>query len=171
MKFRDEIPGSESKSFLRLKDGESAAGVFRGDPYEFFVLWENKQATVVQEGTPGAKFRFRINFIIKMPNGAYEARILEQGSTVYKDLKAIHKEYNLEQTAVKITRQGSTMNDTHYSLMPLRAPVTEEVGKVKLLGLIQTKPPKSEPAKEAIWEPDDNFGPTPPSDSADDLPF
>lgn len=161
MKFRDEVPGTSDQSFLKLKDGESVAGVFRGELYDFFAAWNNKVSSVVPEGAPGAKFRFRINFITKGPAG-YVAKVLEQGSTVYRDLKTLHEEYDLEQTVVKITRHGSTMNDTSYSLMPLRTPVTEEVKNVPLLDLrhkqTSGKPSSASDIHRDFGDPPPDFG-------------
>lgn len=119
MKFRKNLPEQGgSGNFLKLKDQESVTGIFRGNLYEFFVIWENKKATQVPEGTPGAKFRFRINFVVK-EGTTYVPKILEQGRVVYDALAAIHEEYHLEQTIIKITRNGSGLNDTTYALLPL----------------------------------------------------
>ena len=118
MKFRKDLPESAgSKNFLKLKDQESVSGIFRGQLKEFFVIWENGKSRPVPEGTPGAKFRFRVNFVMKDGSG-YTPKIMEQGRIVYDALAAIHEEYNLEQTIVKITRNG-TGTDTTYSLLPL----------------------------------------------------
>lgn len=118
MKFRKDLPEPQGNgSFIKLKDQESVSGIFRGKIYEFFVIWENKKAKIVPEGTPGSKFRFRINFVIK-EGTTYVPKVLEQGRTVYDSLAAIHEEYNLEQTLIKITRKG-TETDTTYSLLPL----------------------------------------------------
>ena len=38
---------------------------------------------------------------------------------VYNSLKAINADYNLEGHFMKITRHGSTMNDTEYMIMPV----------------------------------------------------
>lgn len=120
MRFRDEseIPDAGGQNFVKLKDGESATGVFMGEPYEFFTVWKDKKSTVVAEGTPNAKFRFRLNLVIKAKVG-YEAKLFEQGPTVYRRLLKLNQEFNgLENLVVKITRHGSTINDTEYTIDP-----------------------------------------------------
>lgn len=119
MKFRNDIPesGGGSKNFLKLKDKESVSGIFLGDLHEYFVVWEGQKSRVVPEGTDGAKFRFRVNFVVK-ESSVYVPKIFEQGLTVYRQLAELNEEYGLEQIVIKITRNG-TGTDTTYSLLPL----------------------------------------------------
>lgn len=126
MEFRKDLPESGSKHFLKLKDKESISGIFMGNLYEFFILWENKKSREVAEGTPDAKFRFRINFVSK-EGAVYVPKIFEQGSIVYRQLAELHEEYDLEKTVIKITRNGMG-TDTTYSLLPLlKQVITKEV--------------------------------------------
>lgn len=149
MKFRkpEEMPtGGGSKNFLKLKDKESISGIFRGDIHEFFVLWEGGKSQTVEEGVPGARFRFRVNFVTK-EGSAFVAKIFEQGLTVYQQLAELHTEYDLEQTTVKITRNG-TGTDTTYSLLPLlKAAPTKET--LKYLDTMELLPLEANGAKEA----------------------
>jgi hypothetical protein len=119
MKFRDNLPeqGSGSKNFLKLKDRESVTGVFCGDIREFFGIWENSKMTEVPEGTPKAGFRFRVNFVVKEGSN-YIPKIFENGVSVYRQLAELNEEYPLEETVVKITRNG-TGTDTTYSILPM----------------------------------------------------
>ena len=154
MKFKntDELPeGGGSKHFLKLKDKESVQGIFRGDLHEFYVLWENGKSREVMPGTPGAKFRFRINFVIKESTG-YVAKIFEQGLVVYNQLRELHDEYELDKIVVKITRNG-TGTDTTYSALPLlKQAITKETMKfldtMPLLPLVSEKASESESAPE-----------------------
>jgi hypothetical protein len=140
VKFRTDLPESGgSKNFLKLKDKESISGIFMGDLHEFFVLWEAGKSREVPEGTPGAKFRFRINLVVK-EGAVYVPKIFEQGSVVYKDLAAIHEEYPLDTIVVKITRNG-TGTDTTYNLLPLlKQAITKETAAhlktIELLPLV-----------------------------------
>lgn len=118
----------DSKNYIRLKDGENVTGVFAGDIYEFAKHWVNNRSEVCKgDSCPLCKssgkrgsFRFRINLIVRGSSGAYEAKIFEQGWKVYKNLRDLNEEYPLEHTIVKITRQGSQMNDTTYSVLPVK---------------------------------------------------
>jgi hypothetical protein len=118
MKFRRDIPEpSGAKNFLKLQDKESVFGVFRGMPKEYFVIWgEDKRSREVPEGTPGAKFRFRINLFIK-EGTVWVPKIFEQGLQVHMQLVELSDEYDLENTVVKITRNGKE-RDTTYSILP-----------------------------------------------------
>lgn len=170
MKFRDmpDQGSGQGGSFLKLKNKESATGVFLGEPYEFFQIWENGKTRVVTEGTPKASFRFRLNFIVKEGNG-YVAKIFENGPTVYRDLKAIHQEYNLEDTVVKITRHGEKL-ETTYTVMPVKGQVTPEVKRVKLLDL-EVNQPKPEGFNRSEPESIDTFSSAPMPDNYDEIPF
>lgn len=138
LKF-DKDPKTEGGKFIKLKDGETVTGILRGTVKDFYVLWENKVSTHVPEGTPKAKFRFRVNMITWDDKGNLEARILEQGPTLYKSLKELSQDYALDRTAIKIKRSGSGMNDTEYTIIPLPKPPSEAmmsaIEKVELLSL------------------------------------
>jgi hypothetical protein len=127
MQFREDNSGGvSSESFLKLKDKDTVTGVFRGEPYDFMQHWVGNRSTPCTEdkSCPHCKdgnkpsFRFRINFIVKA-EGAYKAMIFEQGWTVYTDLRALNKDYSLEKYAMKITRSGTTKNDTKYTILPV----------------------------------------------------
>jgi len=130
MKFRDfskSNGGANSKHFVRLEDGKSITGVFRGNPFEFYQHWQNNRSTLcVGRATcplckdDKASFRFRINFVTS-ENGAHVAKIFEQGVKVYKKLAALHgADYDLEKTTVRITRSGSGKSDTEYEIVPVK---------------------------------------------------
>ena len=129
MQFKRLAETGSGKNFIRLKDGESVVGVFRSDPHDFRVHWDHGQSIeCVGAGCPQCKagsksaFRFRINFITQ-ENGAYVAKIFEQGKAVYMALGALHSSgYDLTKTVVSITRTGSGKNDTQYNVLPLPPP-------------------------------------------------
>jgi hypothetical protein len=131
MKFKtdNELPeGGGSKNFLKLKDKESVQGIFRGDLHELFIFWENGKSREVEPGFQGAKFRFRVNFVMK-EGAVYVPKIFEQGLTVYNQLRELNEEYGLEEIVVKITRNG-TGTDTTYSVLPLlKQTLSKEVMK------------------------------------------
>jgi hypothetical protein len=118
MKFKDHSSdsGGDKLPYLKIKDGEKVAGVFKGEIHEFGLIWEGKK--VVPIGTTGSSFRFRINFITK-EGASYVAKVMEQGATVYNMLKDLNESYPLEETVVEIRRSGSTKDDTRYSILPL----------------------------------------------------
>lgn len=128
MKFRDDIKTGGPTNIVKLKDKESIAGVPRGEPYECYVLWENKVKTEVDPGTSGAKFHFRINFVVK-EGSSYVAKILEGGAQIYKQLATLSKEWDLPETVIIISREGTDL-DTEYTVMPA--------------------PPKQQPSKESL---------------------
>lgn len=144
-------PRSESfKNYLKLKSGESAKGVFRGEPFDFRQHWHNNRSAVCTgtdcilcaEGN-NSSFRFRINFVTN-ENGTYTAKVFEQGGKTYDALRSLHEsDYDLERTVIKITRSGSR-NDTTYSVVPVpRGDVTDEMEKkiseVKLNDLVKSQ--------------------------------
>jgi hypothetical protein len=131
MEFKDF---NGSKNILKIKSGESATGVFRGNPKDFRQHWKDNKSTVCtgrdtcdlcKAGEKSA-FRFRINFVTR-ENGALLAKVFEQGKSLYEQLKLLNKEIDLEKTSIKITRQG-TGTQTTYMLIP-GAQITEEQDK------------------------------------------
>lgn len=168
-KFRDNVETGGGGEFIRLKDKESVYVIFMGEPYEFLSLWKDGTYQSVPEGTPKGKFRFRMNAVVKEADGTYAPKIFEQGATIYNTLKVLNDEYQgLDTVIVKITRQGSSMNDTEYQILPLRQeipPATRSaLSKIKLLKLEHGKQPSNSV--------DPSFG-KPPEEFQDDaeLPF
>lgn len=127
MKFKSITTSGGSKNYLKLKDKEFVKGIFRGEPEEFYVKWENGKSSSVPEGTEKASFRFRLNFVTN-ENGTYVAKIWESSATVYQALAALSQDYNLEETVVKISRNG-TGTDTIYMVTPLPDKVSEAMKK------------------------------------------
>lgn len=169
MHFKDR-PQAESTNllpFLKLKDGDKVYGVFKGDIYEYHQIWAEKK--VVPAGTPGAAFRFRINFIVK-DGASYVAKVLEQGGTVYDFLKDLNESYPLETTVVEIKRTGSGKDDTRYSILPLpqaKQPTPQAwslINKVKLHHLQHSAVVSPEPDFDL---PHDTQGP----EGFEDIPF
>lgn len=129
MKFPDaggsSGPGSGSKLFVKLGDGDKITGLFRGDPKVFRTHWvDNKshkctgrETCVHCKNGDKSKLRFRLNFITK-ENGVLVAKIFEGSGNGYYDLKELHENgYDLEQTIINITRTG-LKQDTRYSFIP-----------------------------------------------------
>lgn len=170
MNFKDLPETGGSKWYLKLKDKESVAGVFRGNPHEFYVVWENGKSNVVDESNPDGKFRFRINFVVKEGDN-YAPKIFENSRTVYEMLKELSKEYDLETTVIKITRSGSG-TDTTYSLLPLlkqalTPEATAHLAGLQLLELApKTAPPQSMSERLGVK----NHAPA-GVDTSEELPF
>ncbi len=139
---RDIPAGNGSSMFLKIKDGESVKGIFRGEPYEFFQVWENGRSRMVEPNNPEGKSRFRCNFIVQ-EDGKFVAKTFEFGLTVYNQMADINEEYELETTKVKISRRGSG-KDTEWSLLPLlKEPIPPKVLKeieAVQLNVLEQKP-------------------------------
>jgi hypothetical protein len=179
MRFKQTVQTNNSGTFLKLKAGESARGIFSGDPYEFKVHWNAGKTTPCLEvncpqcnaGNKSA-FRFTINVIVK-ENEAYVAKIFEQGISVYDALKSLHEGgYDLEKHVMKISRQGSTKDDTTYAIVPLpNGQINAEMAlKLKDVKLHPLNPQKQqEPSNIGSWETpkDSDFVPN----ESSELPF
>ncbi len=152
MQFKSGGGESEdSKNYVRLKDGETVTGVFAGEIYEFSKHWVMNRSEVCKgDGCPlcissgkRGSFRFRINLVVKTPQGPHglEPKIFEQGWKFYKQLRELNEEYPIEDTIVKITRQGSQMNDTTYSVLPVKDCLVKPdlAAKIKSISLIDLR--------------------------------
>lgn len=164
----------EKSVFLKLKDGESAVGVFRGELHEFYSRKDGQKNVPCNPDDLGAKFRFKINFVIN-DNGQYVAKIWEQGAKMHETLEQFNNDYPLENTIVKISRKGDKL-ETTYTILPnpkghLVSPIMEDaLSKVQLHDL----------RKGTVPEDGANYGPAPedfgqghPADDLphDDIPF
>lgn len=178
MKFKENSGAMDSKNYLRLKDKESATGVFAGDFYEYRQHWVTNKSALCSEDNlcahcaQGLKssFRFRINFITKDKDGIYQPMVFEQGWTVYNAMRDLHNEYDLEKHIVKITRSGSGPTDTAYSILPIKnGTVTPE--SAKALSKIDLQDLKHKNDPDIIHLPANNFVPAPAFDSDEAIPF
>jgi hypothetical protein len=176
MKFKD-TNNAGSKDYLKLKPSEPTRGIFMGDPYEYRIHWVNGK-TVNCESPNGcaqcdlgnrSSFQFKINVIVK-ENEAYMAKIWQQGITVYNALKALHADYNLEKHVMKLTRNGTTKDDTTYSIIPVKDGQIniEMAGKlkdIKLHNFGNTPQQGFSPDVEPFQTPDDSdFIPNEPTE-------
>lgn len=139
MQFREDLQEDGSSHFLKLKDKEKVKGVFAGDVYDFRQHWVKTERVNKSEMCMGhgcqycahgdrPQFRFRINFIIfdEKTNQPF-VKIFEQGVNVYKQLRELNREFPLNNYIVKITRSGSTRQDTEYSVIPSPSPLTQNI--------------------------------------------
>jgi hypothetical protein len=101
-----------------------------------------------------------VNVLVE-ENGAYVAKMLEQGGTLYDSIAAIAEEYALDDYIMRLSRKGKGKDDTVYSIVPAKdGKITKEQKKqfdaIKLLdvkpkndfeaksSLVTNPPPKSE---------------------------
>lgn len=170
MKFRndDELPkgeGSGGGVFIKLGDGQSVKGVFQGDPIDFMNAFK-----------PGDKpsFRFRINLVVK-ENGAYVAKIFENGITVYRSLRALSETgYELDKHWYVISRSGNTKDTTSYSILPApKGDLTpEDMIHVKSIRLNDLTPKaKGGSAPKMTNEEKSSQDSNAPADPDGDIPF
>jgi hypothetical protein len=138
LKFDQEPVTGGGGNYIKISDGESVTGVLRGEVKTAYILWgDDKVKQVVDRGTPGARFTFTVNMVVFDAKGNLEAKLLEHGAKMYKELKALSEEYDLENTVIKIKRTGSTMNNTVYSIMPLaKAMQPATIAKLEALELL-----------------------------------
>jgi hypothetical protein len=116
-----DVPTSEGNgisNFLKISDGQSATGVFRGECHEFWQSWpKGGQKQVFSEPMPGSQTRFRANFIVH-EEGKFVARVWEFGLKVYNMLAEIGENYDLDNTKIKISRRGNDKS-TQWIILPL----------------------------------------------------
>ena len=129
--------------YLRLKGGESAIGIFVGQPRVFYKSFKTKE----ERDTPGPagsdfKWRFQINFLTK-EDGKEVMKIFEQGMAVRSTLKAVKEEYGLD-CVYKIVRKGSGIDDTEYSILFKEALTPERLTQIKSIPLNELKPSGSD---------------------------
>lgn len=166
MKFKGPEKKTDGKHYLRLKDGDQIIGVFRGQPYEFYEIFNQGE---VPKSTQGATYRFRVNFITKEGSN-YVAKIFQNGTRILGKMQRVNQVYNgLENVAVILSRTGSTKDDTMYDViaLPDKQQPTEEGWK--LINQVPLHDVTNGHEKSSISEP--SFDQTPMPDEHDEIPF
>ena len=171
-KSRPKQASGGGDQFLKLIDGESVVGVFRGKIHTFYNKWVNGKSELASPDDPQAKCRHRVNVVIVVDNKPV-ARVFEFSDPVYDQLAEINNEYPLESIKIKITRMGIDKN-TRYSFIPLaKQPVNiKAIEQVELHILNKNQGPEIPSA-----EPPPGWSDFPPPDEepnfedASEIPF
>lgn len=155
-----------SKTFLKVGDGNSVVGVFKGDPETFYRIYEDGKYKIVPKSDVNGKFTFQMNVIIR-ENEELVAKLFQGNWHNLEDLKALHKEYNLEETCIKISQTGERQSK-RISFMPMikQKPDQDEIKKIKLL---DAKPRSNQQAN--IGYGDVSGYDSPPLPAFDEIPF
>lgn len=148
-----ELPkwsNSVSQHLLKVEDGKSVIGTFRGDVHRYYEHWVNNRSALCtrnngscqacqseDEAARKARGRFRINFIMKDPTtGEPVAKILEGGKKLYEQLEAINKECPIDSVWVKISRSGTRQNTQWFvNVVPGEKGMLTSEQKSKVLGV------------------------------------
>lgn len=174
MKFNKnhKVPAVKSDKFLKFEDGETKHVVLAGEIFEFYMKWVNGKSVPSNPQDPDAKVRFKVNAIVS-EEGKLIPKIWEFPLTVYNQLADINSEYPLEETKLKVTRQG-TGTDTVYHILPLlkeKVPASIKSIELNVLGNSKPKNPKHDPShwEEGLEEAPEWNEPMP--DGNDEIPF
>ena len=136
--------------YLKLTDGQSVIGCFRGEIFSFKAKWNGKS----YDPDPSGPTRYKCNFITK-DDGKLIAKVFEFPGSVYETLYAINESLPLETQWIKISRKGM-QKDTVWHVFPIGAVGGHlaEVAKVPLntLGVAQKK--EDVPIPEEPWSPE-----------------
>lgn len=148
--------GSGKDDFLKLKDGDKINVVFRGEIYEFYQIWVfGGEKQIFDHRVKGSSARFKANVVLTPIQGQPVVKIWEFGTMVYNQLADINEVYPLEKTVVRISRTGSTKDNTSYGVLPI---LSESVS-LSILEKVKLHVLNNKPKQEA-----------PPMPSHDDMP-
>lgn len=107
-----EIGFSSDAGFVKIESGQSMAGVLRGAPVFFKQVWnEGEEKQVFSMDHQGGAKRFRMNFLT-YSDGQWSALILENGPRLYAQIEEENSMRPIENSVVKLTRNGSGKNTT-----------------------------------------------------------
>lgn len=171
MKFKDYSQESHNRSdlFLKLEDGKSISGVFRGEIFEFWQIWPKGGAKqVFDKPTPGARVRFKVNFV----DEHLKPWILEFPLTVHNQLADINNTMPLERTKVKLVK-STGQSFVPYNIIclgPIPAEGLKKIEAVKLNVLDGTQKPKEDVRPPEQWPETPDFDDS-PMPGEDDIPF
>lgn len=126
------------ENFIKLKDGESVTGVLRGEEIQKWQKFNNRTKRYEESShDDGGQFKFLINFIVK-DNEEYKAKWLQGTWKTRKKIKALAQTKDLSLHPITVSRKGSTMSDTEYTVTvgsPLSEKTLQIVNSVDLLTL------------------------------------
>lgn len=113
-------------SYLKLEDGQSINGVFRGEVYQFYQHWPPGGEKIVSDKPfPGGSMRFKANFVV-YENKRFIAKVFEFTATTNNALANLAKVCDIRKTKVMISRNG-VGKKTQYTVLPvLNEPLTDE---------------------------------------------
>lgn len=126
----DDVQAGKSGSgagFLTLKDGDAKKiHILDDQPHSFMSVYFNgvkRGATIDPDNSPvkgvkgfDARKRHAINVF---DYDDKKIKVLAGSPTLFNQIKAVHKEWgSLEEVDLKISRSGSGMQDTKYSVVP-----------------------------------------------------
>lgn len=111
-----------TKTFLQIKDGDTIKAVFVGDSVKYYSKWENKKELSSPTLLDGYSERYKSNVIVN-ENGELTTKIWSFSGATRDKLADIDSTYPLDQTLVKITRTGSSKEDTDYKVLALVGPL------------------------------------------------
>lgn len=111
-----------SDLLIKLKGGDSVEGVLLGDPIEYYAYFKDeggkKKMVVGVDGDGVSKYRFRVNFAVNTPAG-WVAKILEGATQINNAIADVAGAgYDLSETVLKLSREGSGQFDTKYRIVP-----------------------------------------------------
>jgi len=174
-----------TKNYIKFKDGSSVKGIFRGAPQVMRKHWIDKKPTLCDgpncdlcASGDKPRFSFRLNMVVK-EGSEYVAKIFEQGWTVYNQMRDLNVEFPLEKTIVSVTRRGSGISDTSYTILPVNggvvtAALEAEISKIELFDLDpkqETKDQVRQETSEAVSNLIAASNAVGKSATFDDLPF
>lgn len=174
MKFKGGSSGGGSGlPFLKIKDGETIHAVFRGEPLEGYSNFQTKEWFPLEAGKqPGTTYRFRVNVIVK-EGASYVAKVWEQGYERQQDIYRLVEDADqffskkLKDVVVAITRNGSTKDDTKYSMR--LAKQQPEAATWKVIDAVKLNDLDSSPTTRGMSEPPEYNDPMP--EAEDELRF
>jgi hypothetical protein len=85
-----------------------------------YKKWVGGKGLECAPDDPDAGLSFKVNAIVD-EDGAllFRKSLGVWHHHLYRDLAAVHSEYPLTETKIKVTREGSTKDDTTYTILPL----------------------------------------------------
>jgi hypothetical protein len=168
LKFPKKESEGSSALFFKLKDGDIKTGVLRGEVFEYAALWKDRRSVVVPVGTPGSKCRYRINIVVH-EEGKFLAKIWEFSQTICNQLAALAEEYDMSITKIKISRKGSTIQDTEYSIIPTKDQLS--AAQIKLIGEVPLNILEHKDVQEKSLPPPSNDSDSFTDANFDEIPF
>lgn len=104
--------------YVKVKAGVPVTFTPCGEIYEFFSVFGTRGP--VLPSTPGARIRYKMNVATSDDGGrSFKMLILEFGKSIYDQLYEISQVCDVTATKLRLSRKGTTREDTEYTLLPM----------------------------------------------------
>lgn len=123
-----QLPEQKGGDFVKLNDGDAIVFGVVGKPYFFAEKWNDAtgRSELAKDGKP--KVAFCLYDV-----AAKQQKILRISANTFRDLQSAMADFPPASSTYKLSRKGSTLTDTRYTVMPSKPLSKDDIAAIKAL--------------------------------------